>query len=65
MSAKNTVTKKELLEKASGIGLKGVSKLRKPELIHTIQIAEGNTDCFSRISNCAVSPCLYRGECQA
>ena len=65
MATNKIVTKKELLEKASEIGLKGVTKLRKPELIHSIQIAEGNTDCFTRISNCAVSPCLYRSECQA
>jgi len=65
MATKKTVTKKELLEKASGLGLKGVAKLRKPELIHAIQIAEGNSDCFTRISNCAVTPCLYRAECQA
>jgi len=65
MATHKIVTKKELLEKASEIGLKGVTKLRKPELIHSIQIAEGNTDCFTRISNCAVSPCLYRSECQA
>jgi len=65
MATNKIVTKKELLEKASEIGLKGVTKLRKPELIHSIQIAEGNTDCFTRISNCAVTPCLYRSECQA
>jgi len=59
------ITKKELTSKASTLNLKGVAKLRKPELIHAIQIAEGNHDCFARISNCAVSPCLYRAECQA
>jgi len=59
------VTKKELSDKAIKLSLKGVSKLRKNELIHAIQIAEGNTDCFSRIPNCAVTPCLYRAECQA
>lgn len=65
MATKKTVTKKELLEKASDLGLKGLAKLRKPELIHAIQIAEGNTDCFGRIANCTVTPCLYRAECQA
>ena len=58
------VTKKELLVKAAGLNLKGVQKLKKEELIHAIQIAEGNDACFTRISNCAVSPCLYRAECQ-
>jgi hypothetical protein len=64
MSTKK-VTKKYLSEKAAKLSLKGVSKLRKYELIHAIQIAEGNTDCFARISGCAVNPCLYRAECQA
>ncbi|MFQ5518583.1 MAG: Rho termination factor N-terminal domain-containing protein [Mariprofundus sp.] len=64
MSTKK-ITKKELSAKAAELGLKGVAKLRKEELIHTIQITEGNTDCFTRIDNCAVSPCLYRAECQA
>jgi len=59
------VTKKDLTTKASELNLKGVAKLRKSDLIHAIQIAEGNSDCFARISNCAVSPCLYRTECQA
>jgi len=64
MSTKK-ITKKELIEKATLLNLKGVTKLRKPDLIHNIQLAEGNTDCFARISNCAVTPCLYRAECQA
>lgn len=64
MSAKK-VTKKDLMAKASELGIKGAAKLRKEALIHTIQIAEGNNDCFMRIENCAVSPCLYRAECQA
>ncbi len=59
------ITKKELVAKAAELNLKGAAKLRKQELIHAIQIAEGNTDCFARISNCAVSPCLYRAECQS
>jgi len=64
MSAKK-VTKKELLAKAAEINLKGVSKLRKDELIHAIQTGEGNVACFSTISNCGESNCLYFGECQA
>ncbi len=64
MSTKK-ITKKELNEKAATLGLKGAAKLRKTDLIHAIQIAEGNTDCFGRIEQCDVSPCLYRAECQA
>ncbi|ATX81658.1 Rho termination factor, N-terminal domain [Mariprofundus ferrinatatus] len=65
MAAKNTVTKKELLEKASGIGLKGVSKYRKPELIHAIQVAEGNSPCFGKISDCWEFNCQFGGDCQS
>jgi len=59
------ITKKELTVKAVELNLKGAAKLRKADLIHAIQIAEGNSDCFARLSNCSVSPCLYRSECQA
>jgi len=58
------VTKKELVVKAAALDLKGVQKLKKEALIHAIQIAEGNSACFATIPNCAVSPCLYRAECQ-
>ncbi|MDQ6967751.1 MAG: Rho termination factor N-terminal domain-containing protein [Mariprofundaceae bacterium] len=58
------ITKKELLVKAAEFGLKGVQKLKKDAIIHAIQVAEGNDACFSNIQNCAVSPCLYRAECQ-
>ncbi len=64
MSTKK-ITKKALNEKAATLNIKGAAKLRKTELIHTIQIAEGNTDCFGRIENCDVTPCLYRAECQS
>ncbi|MBF0281844.1 MAG: Rho termination factor N-terminal domain-containing protein [Zetaproteobacteria bacterium] len=58
------ITKKELIEKAKPLQIKGTSKLKKAELIHAIQIAEGNSACFQTIENCAVVPCLYRDECQ-
>jgi hypothetical protein len=64
MSTKK-ITKKALNEKAAALNIKSAAKLRKVELIHTIQLAEGNTDCFGRIENCDVSPCLYRAECQS
>ncbi|PIP02576.1 MAG: hypothetical protein COW18_08675 [Zetaproteobacteria bacterium CG12_big_fil_rev_8_21_14_0_65_54_13] len=63
MSTKK-VTKKHLLEMASELNLKGAAKLNKAALIHEIQTAEGNTPCFQTITNCAVSPCMYRAECQ-
>jgi len=63
MSSKK-ITKHELNTIAAGLGLKGAAKLRKVGLIHAIQIAEGNNDCFGRIEKCAVMPCLFRAECQ-
>jgi hypothetical protein len=58
-------TKKDLLNHAKPLSNKGASKLKKTDLIHAIQIAEGNEPCFLAIDNCSVSPCLYRAECQA
>ncbi|OIO66086.1 MAG: hypothetical protein CO186_08390 [Zetaproteobacteria bacterium CG_4_9_14_3_um_filter_49_83] len=63
MSTKK-LTKKDLLDLAKGLDLKGISKLKKDELIHSIQIAEGHAPCFLTIENCAVSPCLFRADCQ-
>jgi len=65
MSVKKKVTKAELLTKAGELGLKGMAKHKKNELIHIIQAAEGNDACFMQISNCAVNPCMFRTECQA
>ena len=61
----NKITKQALLEHAKPFKIKGASKMKKTELIHAIQIAEGNSPCFLTINNCGVNPCLYRGECQA
>ena len=63
MSAKK-ITKKELLENAKPFSIKGASTMKKEDLIHAIQTAEGNNPCFLTISNCSVEPCLYRAECQ-
>jgi len=57
------ITKNALMEKAREMGLKGLSKKKKHEVIHVIQLAEGNTDCFRRIPDCAIEDCLYRAEC--
>ena len=58
------VTKAVLTTMAKALGIKKISTMKKAELIHAIQRAEGNTDCFGRIENCAVTPCLFRKECQ-
>lgn len=40
-------------------------KLSKTELIKSIQIAEGNFDCFASASNgeCNQQECRWRGDC--
>jgi len=58
-----TITKTALLEKAKELGLKGLSKKEKAEIIHALQEAEGNAPCFGRIPDCGIVECLYRSEC--
>lgn len=47
---------------------KGINswKLKKTDLIRTIQRAEGYSDCFatSHISTCDQITCLWREDCQ-
>ncbi len=57
------ITRTVLMEKARAMGLKGLSKKRKHELIHAIQLAEGNRDCFGRIPDCGIEDCMFREEC--
>jgi len=42
-----------------------VSKLKKTELIKTIQLAEGNIDCFATpaVDSCGQETCLWRSDC--
>ncbi|OIO69218.1 MAG: hypothetical protein AUJ57_09465 [Zetaproteobacteria bacterium CG1_02_53_45] len=65
MSTHKKIKKSDLLAKAGELGMKGLSKYKKTELVHAIQVTEGNAPCFMTITNCAVSPCLFRGECQS
>jgi len=45
------------------MGVKGVSKKTKPEIIHILQTSEGNTPCFQQIPTCGIQECAYRAEC--
>jgi len=42
-----------------------VSKLKKSELIKSIQLTEGNFDCFATPANgyCDQDKCLWRSDC--
>ena len=53
----------ELKKMAKGLEVKP-GNLKKPDLIHAIQIAEGNFDCFGKAENyCDQEGCLFRDEC--
>ena len=44
----------------------GVSagKVKKPDLIRAIQIAEGNSDCFGKAGgSCDQENCCFRSDC--
>ncbi len=50
---------------AKSAGVKSISGLKKKvDLIRAIQVAEGNTDCFEKIQNCALVDCTWFGDCQ-
>jgi Rho termination factor, N-terminal domain len=55
---------KDIRELARQQGVKNYSKLKKAELIRTIQTHEGNAPCFQTITDCRVEPCLWRPDCQ-
>ncbi len=46
-------------------GVKNYSKLKKAELIRTIQTHEGNAPCFQAITDCREDDCLWRPDCQS
>jgi hypothetical protein len=54
----------EVREKAKELGIKP-GRMRKADLIHAIQTAEGNTPCFQTgVDDCGESDCCWRDECQ-
>ncbi len=71
--AKKHIAKKRVTEKRMGmpeIRMKARSfglipgKMKKPELIHTIQVAEGYTPCFGRSDGqCGNSGCCFMRDC--
>jgi hypothetical protein len=72
-STKKHIAKKRVTEKRMGmpeIKLKaqslGISpgKMKKPELIHNIQMAEGYTQCFGRSDGqCGNTDCCFIKDC--
>lgn len=56
---------KELRDKAKDLEIKNASKLRKMDLIHAIQSAEGNSPCYGMIPDCGQQDCWFYPECVA
>ncbi|HUW20054.1 MAG TPA: hypothetical protein VMW16_12200 [Sedimentisphaerales bacterium] len=53
----------ELRKKAKPFGIKS-NKMKKAELIHAIQRAEGNTPCFGKSSGqCRYIDCCFMEDC--
>jgi hypothetical protein len=52
-------------ERAVAAGLTRTGKLRKSELVHNIQLAEGNTPCFGADwrQQCPEMKCCWRTDC--
>lgn len=55
----------EIRDRASSLGLTGIGKLRKAELIRKIQEAEGNNPCYGAEwrQSCGETACCWRGDC--
>lgn len=56
---------KDVREMAKRYGLK-IGNLKKTEAIRSIQLAEGNTDCYGRANGqCDQEQCCFRQDCLA
>ncbi|MEK7997034.1 MAG: SAP domain-containing protein [Planctomycetota bacterium] len=53
----------EIKMKAQTLGLTP-GNMKKPELIHAIQVAEGNTPCFGKSNGrCPYTDCCFMQDC--
>jgi len=53
----------EIKKKAKGLGI-NPGKMKKTELVHTIQLTEGCTPCFgSSNGQCQYSDCCFMQDC--
>jgi len=56
---------KDIKEMATKMGIKP-GKMKKADLIRSIQVTEGNTPCFqARSSNCDQTACSWRADCMS
>lgn len=56
----------EIRKMAKQMGI-NTYRMKKPEIIRSIQRAEGNIDCFGteRVKHCGEVDCLWREDCLA
>jgi len=53
----------EIRMKAQALGLTP-GNMKKPDLIHAVQVAEGNTPCFGRSNgHCPHTDCCFMQDC--
>ena len=53
----------QIKQKAKDLGIEP-GKMKKAELIHSIQRAEGNNPCFGTAQGwCQYEDCCFRGDC--
>jgi hypothetical protein len=54
----------DIRSKAKNLGI-STHRMKKPELIQTIQRTENNMDCFGthRVNHCGEENCLWRPDC--
>jgi hypothetical protein len=58
-----SLTMTQIKDKAKLLGITP-GKMKKAELIHAIQVAEGCTPCYGRShGNCPWIQCCWRGDC--
>ncbi len=61
--ARKSISMSEIKAKANYLGITP-GKMKKPELIHAIQIAEGCTPCFGRSNGqCSNTDCCFMKDC--
>ena len=58
------MTVKEIKAKAKEMGLQFGNKMKKADMIRSIQSAEGNTPCFQTgMTSCNQENCCWRSDC--
>ena len=58
------MTVKDVKTKAKEMGLQLGSKMKKTDMIRSIQVAEGNSPCFQTgLTSCDQKNCCWRSDC--